>query len=118
MNMRSFLQKNHRIVFYAAWIFLGLIQSGFTELKDDEAYYWLYSQYPDWGYYDHPPMIAMLIRAGYWIIPDELGVRLFPLLLNTLSLVIIEKLTFNKLPFLFYAIALSVAVLQVNGFIA
>ncbi|MEI9809258.1 MAG: hypothetical protein WDO16_16105 [Bacteroidota bacterium] len=36
----------------------------------------------------------------------------------SLSLVIIEKLTVNKNPFLFYAIALSVAVLQISGFVA
>ncbi|HEY6503287.1 MAG TPA: glycosyltransferase family 39 protein [Chitinophagaceae bacterium] len=116
--MTAFFQKHHRLVFYAAWIFLGLIQSGLTELQDDEAYYWVYSKFFDWGYVDHPPMTGLLIKMGYAIFPNELGVRLFPLLLNVLSLVIMEKLTVNKNPFLFYAIALSIAVLQVSGFVA
>ena len=116
--MTAFLQKNHRLVFYGVWLLLGLIQSGLTELQDDEAYYWAYSQYPDWGYFDHPPMIAFLIKTGYAIFPNELGVRLFPLLLNILSLVIIEKLLDKKKFFLFYCIALSMAVVQLVGFMA
>jgi hypothetical protein len=116
--MKSFFQKNHRLLFYAAWIVLGLIQSRFTELQDDEAYYWVYSKYPDFGYFDHPPMIALLIKMGYSVFPNELGVRLFPLILNILSLFITERLLANKNPVLFYAITLSIAALQLAGFIA
>lgn len=114
--MRLFLQKNHRLVFYGIWLLLGLMQAGLTELQDDEAYYWVFSKYLDLGYFDHPPMIAVLVKMGYAIFPNELGVRLFPLLLNILSLVIIEKLTDKKNPFLFYSIALSLAILQISGF--
>ncbi|MFL5738927.1 MAG: ArnT family glycosyltransferase [Flavisolibacter sp.] len=32
------------------------------ELGNDEAYYWLYSQYWQWNYFDHPPMVALWIR--------------------------------------------------------
>lgn len=116
--MKAFLEKHHRLLFYGSWIILGLIQSAFTELQDDEAYYWVYSKFFDWGYVDHPPMTGLLIKMGYAIFPNELGVRLFPFLLNVLSLVIIEKLTVNKNPFLFYGIALSIAVLQISGFVA
>ncbi len=117
MNI-SFIQKQHRLLFYTCWLVLGLMQAGLTELLDDEAYYWVYGQYLDWGYYDHPPMIGLLIKMGYAIFPNELGVRLYPLLLNILSLVIIEKLIDKKNPFLFYTIALSIAVLQLIGFVA
>ncbi len=121
--MKLFLQKNHRLIFYGIWLLLGLMQAGLTELQDDEAYYWVFSRYPDWGYFDHPPMIAMLVKMGYAIFPNELGVRLFPLLLNIFSLIIIEKLISKKNPclsgrqaVLFYAIALSIAILQISGF--
>jgi hypothetical protein len=116
--MKLFLQKNHRLVFYSVWLLLGLMQAGLTELQDDEAYYWVFSKYLSLGYFDHPPMIAVLVKMGYAIFPNELGVRLFPLLLNVLSLVIIEKLTGKKNPFLFYGIALSLAILQISGFSA
>ncbi|MEO7394112.1 MAG: glycosyltransferase family 39 protein [Chitinophagaceae bacterium] len=116
--MNIFLQKNSPLLFYGLWLLLGLIQSGLTELLDDEAYYWVYSRFPEWGYFDHPPMIALLIKMGYAVFPNELGVRLLPLLLNFFSLLIIEKLIAKKKPFLFYAIALSIAVLQISGFVA
>ena len=116
--MKAFLRNNHRLLFYTAWIVLGLIQSGLTELQDDEAYYWVYSKFLSWGYFDHPPMIALLVKMGYAIFPNELGVRLFPLLLNVLSLVIIESLLGKKNPLLFYVIPLSIAVIQVSGFTA
>ena len=74
--MREFFRKNHRFLFYSSWIILGLIQSRFTELLDDEAYYWVYSKFLDWGYFDHPPMVALLIKLGYSIFQNELGVRL------------------------------------------
>ena len=37
---------------------------GRVELTFDEAYYALWSRGLAWGYYDHPPMIAALIRAS------------------------------------------------------
>jgi hypothetical protein len=116
--MRSLFQRHHRILFYSSWIILGLIQSRSTELLDDEAYYWVYSKFLNWGYFDHPPMVALLIKMGYSIFQNELGVRLFFLLLNVLSLFLIERLLEKKGSFLFYAIALSLAVLQLTGFVA
>jgi hypothetical protein len=116
--MNAFIQKNHRFLFYSSWIVLGIIQSRFTQLLDDEAYYWVYSKFLDWGYFDHPPMIAVLIKIGYAVFHNELGVRLLLLLMNVLSLMIIENLLEKKNAFLFYAIALSLAVLQLSGFVA
>lgn len=116
--MKNFLNKHHRFLFYTAWFLLGLLQAIFTELQDDEAYYWVFSRYLDWGYFDHPPLIALLIKIGTTILGGEVGVRIVPLLLNTATLYITEKLTDKKNPFLFYAIALSVAVLQISGFVA
>ncbi len=114
--MKAFLQKNHRLLFYGLWLLLAIFQAGLTELQDDEAYYWVFSKYIDFGYFDHPPMTALLVKLGYAIFPNELGVRLFPLLLNVFSLVLIEKITDKKNPFLFYIIALSLAILQISGF--
>jgi Dolichyl-phosphate-mannose-protein mannosyltransferase len=116
--MKELFRKQHRLIFFSSWLLLGLIQSSFTRLEDDEAYYWVYSKFLAWGYFDHPPMIALLVKGGYAFFPNEMGVRLLPLLLNTLSLLIIEKLLRPKNPFLFYTIILSIGVLQVGGFMA
>ena len=51
-------------------------------LAFDEAYYWLWSEHLAAGYYDHPPMVALVIRLGTMIAGDtELGVRLVSVLL-------------------------------------
>lgn len=116
--MRSFLEKYHRPAFFISWFIINFIQAAFTGLMDDEAYYWVYSQYPAWGYFDHPPMIAWLIKAGTYIFNGTLGVRFFIVLVNTLTLVLISKLLEKKNDFLFYAIAGSLMVAQIGGIIA
>src|SRR5688572_29160530 len=116
--MNSFLHRNHRILFYITWLILALAQSASTELIADEAYYWVYSRFPAWGYFDHPPMIAMLIRSGYAIFNNELGVRLICALLSTFTILITESLTEKRNPFLFYTIVMSIGVLQITGFLA
>lgn len=114
--MKDFIRTNARPLFYATWFTLGLLQALFTELQDDEAYYWVFAQYLDWGYFDHPPMIAVLIKWGTALFGGELGVRFFPLVLNTLTLFLTEKLVAPKNLLLFYAVVLSAAVLQLIGY--
>lgn len=117
-SIMSFIKRNHRIVFFLTWFVINVVQAGTTGLLDDEAYYWVYSKYLDWGYFDHPPMIAILIRIGYFIFKNELGVRLLPVILSSLTLITIYRLLPRKDDLLFYAIACSFAVLQVGGMIA
>lgn len=116
--MLSFIRRNHKLLFYLAWCLLNLIQAAYTELFDDEAYYWIYSRFPDWGYFDHPPLVALLIKAGYALFPNELGVRFFIVLLNTATIFITQQLLAKKDDYLFYAIACSIAVVQIGGIIA
>jgi hypothetical protein len=114
----SWSTNKKRIIFYSAWFIIGLVQAWGTELFDDEAYYWVYSKFLDWGYFDHPPMIAVLVKLGYFIFPSELGVRLFIVLIGTASIFFIEQLTKPKDLLLFYAIVLNMAVLQIGGIMA
>ena len=45
----------------------------------EEAYHWLYAKHLDFGYYDHPPMVAWLIALGTTVFGDgPLGIRFFP----------------------------------------
>ena len=116
--MNLFFQKHHRLLFYGSWLLLALAQAASTELIADEAYYWVYSRFPAWGYFDHPPMIAFIIKSGYAIFHNELGVRLICALLSTFTILITESLTERKNPFLFYTIVLSIGVFQIAGFLA
>ncbi|MCU7550905.1 glycosyltransferase family 39 protein [Chitinophagaceae bacterium LB-8] len=112
------LPKHHRLLFYGLWILINWLQAGFTELQDDEAYYWMFSKFLDWGYFDHPPMTALIIKMGYAIFASELGVRFFIVVLSTLTVYLCELLIEQKNTALFYAICLCTAVLQISGFMA
>jgi hypothetical protein len=41
---------------------LRLIGAAWTPLTFDEAYYWTWSKHLSFGYYDHPPGVAVIIR--------------------------------------------------------
>src|ERR1700749_146547 len=65
-----------------ALVLLRLVGAAWTPLTFDEAYYWIWSKNLAFGYYDHPPGVALVIRAGTLIAGDtELGVRLVSILL-------------------------------------
>ena len=69
---------------------LRLAVAALVPLSPDESYYWIWSRALAPGYLDHPPMVALWIRAGTWLIGDgAFGVRLLgPLaaLLGSLAL--------------------------------
>lgn len=71
---------------------LNLLQSSFTQLLYDEAYYWYYAQNLAWGYFDHPPMIALMIKVGITFFKTELGVRLVSIILLSLTSIILWQL--------------------------
>ena len=64
-----------------ALVVLRLVAAAWTPITFDEAYYWMWSKHLAGGYYDHPPMVALVIRAGTMIAGDsEFGVRLVSIL--------------------------------------
>ena len=117
-RITQLILQNHKKIFYGAWLLLNLVQSAATGLIDDEAYYWVYSQFPDWGYFDHPPMVAILIKAGYALFANELGVRLLFAVMSTIAVWMIEKLLPQKDDLLFYTVMLAMGILQIGGIIA
>ncbi|MEM9930113.1 MAG: glycosyltransferase family 39 protein, partial [Bacteroidota bacterium] len=66
-----------------AWLLLNLIQATFTPLDADETYYWMYAGNLAWGYFDHPPSVAVLIALGKDLLPGALGLRLGHVLAST-----------------------------------
>ena len=73
---------NNTILTVAALVALRLVAAAFTPITFDEAYYWMWSKHLAGGYYDHPPMVAFVIRAGTLIAGDTgFGVRLVSILL-------------------------------------
>ena len=78
--------------FIAFWLVLNLFQAWATTLTSDEGYYWFYASRLEWGYYDHPPFLALLIHLGYAVIKNELGVRMIGIVLNSLSLFLLFEM--------------------------
>ena len=122
--MDTFLQQplkygsRIKAAFYLLWLATGLLHAGNSGLFDDEAYYWIYAQYPSMGYFDHPPMIGLLISCGYALFANELGLRLFIVLMSTGTVWGIDALLRQRNDKLFYAMALSLGLMQVGGIIA
>jgi hypothetical protein len=111
-------------LFLAVWGIINLLQARFTPLDNDEAYYWMYSKYLAWGYFDHPPMIALMIKTGYLFFHNELGVRLLTVFGQLLTLYIIWLITDKETRekkgnvLLFYMLAILMPVNIVYGFIS
>jgi len=59
-------QKNDKLLIYfiLAWFVINILQACFTGLDGDETYYWVYSRHLQWGYFDHPPMVALSVKLG------------------------------------------------------
>jgi dolichol-phosphate mannosyltransferase len=75
---------------------LRLVYAGSVELMPEETYYWNYSQHLDFGYLDHPPMVAWLIRVGTAIFgQSEFGVRAGALCSGVVTSIFIFKLARN-----------------------
>lgn len=107
-----------RICFYALWMVLCCIQAYSTGLLADEAYYWKYAQHLNWGYFDHPPVIAAIIKPGYALLKNELGVRLVSILMSTGFLYLLELLTQPKKLWPFYFTLLSIGAFHFLGYLA
>ncbi len=106
------------------WFFLGFwfLQSLFTathtELYVDEAYYWMYSQFPAWGYFDHPPGVAVMIWLGNFLGKTELAVRLVNSLLMTGILAVIYPVVQPRNVLIFCLTLFSFLTFHLSGFIA
>ena len=74
----------------AAWL-VRLLFAARLPLFPDETYYWDWSRRLAGGYFDHPPMIAVLIRAGTALAgalgaePTALAIRFFPVLAGAVA---------------------------------
>lgn len=110
-----------QFVFIGILFLLNIFQSITLPLIDDEAYYWVWSNYLDFGYYDHPPMVALFIKAGYLLIKGTLGVRLMSILscigVYIIWILILKPKTLKD-NYLFIGLFGSVGFYQTLGFIS
>jgi hypothetical protein len=123
-QLRSILGSNSRYLFLSllgAWFLLNLLQAVFTEIISDEAYYMVYGQHLDWGYFDHPPAVAVLTHVSSLLFRGNLGIRFMTVLLQPLCLVFIWRTIDDKAAdagriLIFFMIAASVSLFAAYGF--
>ncbi len=122
--MINFLKKGNNLLFTGLILLtvVNIIQSFTTELLADEAYYWVYRQFMDWGYFDHPPMVAAWIYISNLFFENgELSVRFFSAFTLSATIYLIWKLIDHpqkkEYTWLFLLIVLSTALFNVYGFI-
>ncbi|MEA1893122.1 MAG: glycosyltransferase family 39 protein [Campylobacterota bacterium] len=61
------------LIFYTLF---NLISNQFIKFYSDENYYWLWSKKLDFSYFDHPPMVAYIIKATTLFSDEAFFVRL------------------------------------------
>lgn len=110
------------LILLAAWFSINIIQAFFMEIMSDEAYYGLYAANMDWGYYDHPPMVALLIRISSAIFSGNLGIRFMTILLQMGTLILVWKTLNISEPdsrnvYSFFIVAFSITMFSVYGVI-
>ncbi len=114
--------KRQFLFFLVLFFVVNLLQAAFTGLLEDEAYYWVWSNNLAWGYFDHPPMVALFIWLGSSFFDGELGVRVLSAISFTLMLWFMWKTVEDKEKenhvTLFFVLIVSIALIQVYGFIS
>lgn len=117
------INSNNFLFFITVFIFfiINVLQGSYTELIPDEAYYWVYSLDMSWGYFDHPPLVALWVKTSSWLFNKELGVRFFASISFSLLVYLIwnliehpEKRKYVKL---YLLLVFSTALLNAYGFI-
>lgn len=105
--------------FLLVWLLLNAVQALTTGLHPDEAYYWVYAQFLDWGYFDHPPMVAVYIWFGGLISDYALAVRAVGVITNTASAYFLWLLVrrYVAQPGLFVLLFASVLIFHVYAFV-
>jgi len=120
--MKNWSQRKAFFLFLISWFLINLLQAIFTEITNDEAYYGLYGKYLSWGYFDHPPMVAIMTRISSLLFTGNLSIRFMTVLLQIGTLLLTWKLLeSNQLSIdkviNFFIIAASLVMFSAYGFI-
>ena len=86
--------------FYLALIGLTIFQwilSGVVPLTEDELYYWTWAKALHWSFYDHPPIVAILIRSSVAVWGDSgFGIRFWGPIIHFIVMATIASLAPGK----------------------
>lgn len=103
------------------WIACDVVEAVYMEVMSDEAYYALYGQHLAWGYYDHPPMVAISNFLSSCLFSGNLGVRFVNVLTHALTVWVTWKMLDDRKTvsnvLLYFAISFSFLMYSAYGFI-
>ena len=75
----DFLKKNnYLLLFIFSILFIRVIDFGPLAPQGDEAQYWYWSTYFDWGYYSKPPLVAWVIALFSSFFGSSVFILKFP----------------------------------------
>jgi hypothetical protein len=89
----------------------------------DETCYWLFSQNLDWGFFDHPPMVALFVKCSDLLFNHNLSIRFFTVVFSILTPCLLWQLVpaqNRKQPYsitLFFMLFLAIPGFHIYGFI-
>jgi hypothetical protein len=76
-------EPNYRVL-AMGWVLaatvIRLLCVGPLPISNGEAYYYSWSRFLDWSYYDHPPLVAWMVRATTLFGSSPAAIRLGPVL--------------------------------------
>ncbi|RZK81245.1 MAG: glycosyltransferase family 39 protein [Pedobacter sp.] len=114
-------KKSERLLvsFILGWALLNIIQASFVDLHADEAYYWLYSKFLDWGFFDHPPMVAIFVKLGDSFMHNQLALRFTTIITTSISIFILWKIVsvYSNNIRVFLLLFSTIVLFHVYGFI-
>lgn len=104
------------------WMTADLLQAVFTPIHADEAYYAIFGRHLDWGYYDHPPMVALMTALGSAFFSGNLSIRFATVILHGGTLCLLWRtipisVRTTRDVWTFFVIAASLVMFSIYGFI-
>lgn len=121
--MHSITTKKLFYLLLCFWFIIDFIQISTTGIIHDESYYYVWSQYLDWGYFDHPPMVAILIFLGDLFFDGSIAVRFFSVLLHLFTVLLLWKTLDSKYKqsntsvLYFFGMTFTLPMFSIYGFI-
>jgi len=114
--------KKSFFLLLAVWFVVNLLQAAFTGMSNDESYYALWGQHLAWGYFDHPPMVAVFNYISSLFFSGALGVRFMSVLVQIGTLLLIWRILDDakadgKRVGVFFILAASLVMFSALGFI-
>ena len=120
--LKNLSPKRTFLLLLASWFIINILQAVFTGMSNDESYYALWGKHLAWGYFDHPPMVAVFNYISALLFSGNLGVRFMTVIAQVITLMLIwriidEKQVTNHKVFVFFIVAASLVMFSALGFI-